>query len=159
MNPQQIAEQSVRQFLADDTVAQSLGITVSHIAPGEVTAHLTVTPDMLNGHRSAHGSIIFTVADTAFAMACNSHGHLAIGRSCAIEYLAPAFPGDALSAHAVERARDGRTGIYDVAIRRDSDGVLLAELRAVSRRLRARVDETSGGGRMLRSTETSSSSG
>jgi acyl-CoA thioesterase len=126
MNPQQIAEQSVRQFLADDTFAQSLGITVSHIAPGEVTAHLTVTPGMLNGHRSGHGSIIFSVADTAFAMACNSHGRPAIGRSCAIEYLAPAFPGDALSAQAVERAREGRTGIYDVAVRRDSDGALLA---------------------------------
>jgi acyl-coenzyme A thioesterase PaaI-like protein len=65
MNPQQIAEQSVRQFLGDDTVAQSLGITVSHIALGEVTAHLTVTAGMLNGDGSAHGSIIFTVADTA----------------------------------------------------------------------------------------------
>jgi acyl-CoA thioesterase len=147
MNAQQIAEQSVRQFLADDTVAQALGITVSHIAPGEVTAHLTVTADMLNGHGSAHGSILFTVADTAFAMACNSHGHLAIGRSCAIEYLAPAFPGDALSAQAVERAHEGRTGIYDVAVHRDSDAALLAELRAVSRELPARprqVNESRG---------------
>lgn len=138
MNPQQIAEQSVRRFLAADTVARSLGITVSQIAPGEVTAHLTVTADMLNGHGTAHGSILFTVADTAFAMACNSHGHLAIGRSCAIEYLAPAVAGDALSAHAVERAREGRTGIYDVAVHRDSDGALLADLRAVSRELPAR---------------------
>jgi acyl-CoA thioesterase len=98
-----------------------------------------VTADVLNGHGSAHGSILFTVADIAFAMACNSHGHLSIGRSCAIEYLASAFPGDALSAHAVERAREGRTGIYDVAVRRDSDGALLAELRAVSRHLPARL--------------------
>jgi len=93
---------------------------------------------MVNGHGSAHGSTLFTVADTAFAMACNSHGHLAIGRSCAIEYLAPAFPGEALTASAVERAREGRTGIYDVAVRRASDGALLAELRAVSRMLSAR---------------------
>ena len=96
--------------------------------PGEVTAHLTVTADMLNGHGSAHGSILFAIADTAFAMACNAHGHLAIGRSCAIEYLAPAFPGDALSAYAVERLREGRTGIYDVAVRRDSDEALLADI-------------------------------
>jgi acyl-CoA thioesterase len=138
MNRQLIAEQSVRQFLAADTVAQALGITVTHAAPGEVTAQLTVTADMLNGHGSAHGSILFTVADTAFAMACNSHGHLAIGRSCAIEYLAPAFPGDVLSAQAVERTRAGRTGLYDVAVRRGSDMALLAELRAVSRELPAR---------------------
>jgi acyl-CoA thioesterase len=81
---------------------------------------------MLNGHGSAAGSIQFTLADTAFATACYSHGHPAIGRSCAIEYLAPAFPRDALTARAVERAREGRTGIYDVAVRRDSDGALLA---------------------------------
>lgn len=129
------------QFLAGDRVAQMLGITVSHVAPGEVTAHLIVTSDMVNGHGSAHGSILFAIADTAFAMACNSHGHVAIGRSCAIEYLAPAFPGDALSAHAVERARDGRTGIYDVAVRRDSDKALLAELRGVSRVLPARPQD------------------
>lgn len=65
---------------------------------------------MRNGHSSAHGSVLFAIADTAFATACNSHGHRAIGRSCAIEYLAPAFPGDALSAYAVERAHEGRTG-------------------------------------------------
>jgi acyl-CoA thioesterase len=134
----EIAERSVRQFLADDAVAQTLGITVSHIAPGEVTAHLTVTPDMVNGHGSAHGSILFAIADIAFAMACNSHGHLAIGRSCAIEYLAAAFPGDALTARAVERASKGFTGIYDVTVRRASDGALLAELRAVSRLLATR---------------------
>ena len=136
-----IARRSVLQFLADDRVAQTLGITVSHVAPGAVTAHLTVTPEMVNGHGSAHGSILFAIADMAFAMACNSHGHVAIGRSCAIEYLAPAFPGDALSAHAVERAREGRTGIYDVAVRRDSDKALVAELRAVSRVLPARPQD------------------
>lgn len=138
MTPQQIAERSVTQFLADDTVAQGLGISVSGVAPGAVTAHITVSAEMLNGHGSAHGSVLFAVADTAFAMACNSHGHLAIGRSCAIEYLAPAFPGDTLSARATERALEGRTGVYDVAVRRDADGALLAELRAVSRTLPAR---------------------
>jgi acyl-CoA thioesterase len=138
MNAQLVAERSVRQFLADDTVAQGLGIAVTHAAPGEVTVELTVTAEMLNGHGSAHGSVLFTVADIAFAMACNSHGHLAIGRSCAIEYLAPAFPGDVLRAVAAERAREGRTGVYDVAVRRGSDDALLAELRAVSRELPAR---------------------
>lgn len=137
MNAQALAERAVQEFLAGDAVARHLGVTVSHAAAGEVTAHLTVTPEQVNGHGSAHGSILFTVADIAFAMACNSHGHLAIGRSCAIEYLAPAFPSDTLVASAVERAREGRTGIYDVAVRRESDGALLAELRAVSRELRA----------------------
>lgn len=142
MDPQQIAEDAVRHFLAEDTFAGELGVTVSHMRPGAVTAHLTVTPGKLNGHGSAHGSILFALADIAFAMACNSHGHLAIGRSCAIEYLAPAFPGDALTAHASERAAEGRTGIYDVAVRRTADQALLAELRAVSRVLPQRPTST-----------------
>lgn len=138
MNPQQIAEDSVRQFLAEDTAAQALGITVSHVAPGAVTAHMTIRPEMINGHGSAHGAALFAVADIAFAMACNSHDYMAIGRSCSIEYLAPAFPGQAITATAVERSAVGRGAIYDVAVTRDEDGQLLAELRAHSRQLAAR---------------------
>ncbi len=132
-NPAQAAEHTVRAFLAADATARALGITVSRVAPGEVTAHMTVTETMLNTHGSAHGSALFAVADIAFAMACNSHSHLAIGRSCLIEYLAPAFAGDELVATAVERAYEGRTGIYDVAVRRAGDGALLAEMRGHSR--------------------------
>jgi acyl-CoA thioesterase len=135
--PQAVAEESVRGFLAGDTAARALGITVSHVAPGQVTAHMTIGPQMLNGHGSAHGAALFAVADIAFAMACNSHGHPSVGRSCSIEYLAPAFPGEAVTATAVERAFAGRGGIYDVAVTRDSDGRLLAELRGHSRQLSA----------------------
>ena len=136
-DPQRIAEESVRAFLAGDTAAHALGITVSHVAAGEVTAHMTIGRQMLNGHGSAHGAALFAVADIAFAMACNSHGHPSVGRSCSIEYLAPAFPGEAVTATAVERTLAGRGGIYDVAVTRDSDGLLLAELRGHSRRLSA----------------------
>lgn len=131
--PADTAERSVRSLLAADATAHALGITVSHVAPGEVTAHMTVAETMLNHHGGAHGSALFALADIAFAMACNSHGHLAIGRSCSIEYLAPAFAGDELVAIAVERALEGRTGIYDVAVRRAGDNALLAELRGHSR--------------------------
>jgi acyl-CoA thioesterase len=136
-SPQRVAEDVVREFLAGDTAARALGITVSHVAPGEVTAHMTIRPEMLNGHGTAHGAALFAVADIAFAMACNSHGHPAVGRSCSIEYLAPAFPGEAVTATAVERAVVGRGGIYDVAVTRDADGQLLAELRGHSRQLTA----------------------
>jgi acyl-CoA thioesterase len=132
---QAVAEDAVRDFLAEDTAAQALGITVSAVAPGAVTAHMTIRPEMLNGHGSAHGAALFAVADIAFAMACNSHGHPAVGRSCSIEYLAPAFAGEAVTATAVERSVVGRGGIYDVAVTRDSDGQLLAELRGHSRQL------------------------
>jgi acyl-CoA thioesterase len=130
-----VAEEAVRDFLAGDTAARALGITVSHVAPGAVTAHMTIRPQMLNSHGSAHGAALFALADIAFGMACNSLGHPAIGRSCSIEYLAPAFADEALTATAVERSAVGRGAIYDVAVTRDADGHLLAELRAHSRRL------------------------
>jgi acyl-CoA thioesterase len=98
---------------------------------------MTIRPEMLNGHGSAHGAALFAVADIAFAMACNSHGHPAVGRSCSIEYLAPAFAGDVVTATAVERSVVGRGGIYDVAVTRDADGQLLAELRGHSRQVTA----------------------
>jgi acyl-CoA thioesterase len=135
---QAVAEDAVRELLAGDTAARALGVTVSRVAPGAVTAHMTIRPEMLNGHGSAHGAALFAVADIAFAMACNSHGHPAVGRSCSIEYLAPAYAGDAVTATAVERSVVGRGGIYDVAVTRDADGTLLAELRGHSRRLAAR---------------------
>ncbi len=140
-DPQAVAEDSVRTFLAEDTAARALGITVSRVAPGSVTAHMTIRPEMLNGHGTAHGAALFAVADIAFAMACNSHGPAAVGRSCSIEYLAPAFAGDVVTAAAVERSMVGRGGIYDVAITRDADGALLAEMRGHSRQLTTRPVE------------------
>ena len=134
---QTVAEDAVADFLAGDTAARTLRITVSTVAPGAVTAHMTIRAEMLNGHGSAHGAALFAVADIAFAMACNSHGSPAVGRSCSIEYLAPAFAGDAVTATAVERSVVGRGGIYDVAVTRDADGRLLAELRGHSRQLTA----------------------
>ncbi len=142
--PQHVAQDAVRQFLAEDAAARALGITVSHVAPGAVTAHMTIRPEMLNGHGSAHGAALFAVADIAFAMACNSHGHPAVGRSCSIEYLAPAFVGEAVSATAIERSVVGRGGIYDVAVTRDQDGRLLAELRGHSRQLTVPPADTAG---------------
>jgi acyl-CoA thioesterase len=82
---------------------------------------------------SAHGAALFAVADIAFAMACNSHDYMAIGHSCSIEYLAPAFSRQAITATAV-----GRGAICDLAVTRDEDGRLLAELRGHSRRLATR---------------------
>ena len=135
---QRTAEDVVRRFLADDATARALGVTVSAVAPGRVSAHMTIRPAMLNGHGTAHGAALFALGDVAFAMACNSHGRPAVGRSCSIEYLAPATAGEAVTASAVERSVVGRTGIYDVATVRDSDGQLLAEMRGHSRVLTER---------------------
>ncbi|MGY1721345.1 hydroxyphenylacetyl-CoA thioesterase PaaI [Blastococcus sp. SYSU DS0552] len=135
--PQRLAEETVRRYLAEDSAARALGVTVSSVAPGSVTVHMTIRPQMLNGHGTAHGAALFAVADIAFAMACNSHGQPAVGRSCSIEYLAPARAGDTVTATAVERSLVGRGGIYDVAVTRDADGLLLAEMRGHSRQVPA----------------------
>jgi acyl-CoA thioesterase len=129
------ATDRVRQFLAGDRWAKGAGVRVSHIAPGRVMAHLVVRHDMVNGHGGAHGAVLFGLADVAFALACNSHGYEAVGRSCQIEYLAPASVGDTMTAVAVERNLVGRNGIYDVTVTRDTDGVVLAEMRGHSRRI------------------------
>ena len=76
-----VAEETVRRFLADDATARALGITVSDVAPGSVRAHMTISAAMLNGHGTAHGAALFALGDIAFAMACNSHGAPAVGRS------------------------------------------------------------------------------
>lgn len=137
----QVARDTVERFLADDALAQSLGVTLSRVAPGSVTAHLTIRPSVCNSHGMAHGAVLFALADIAFALACNSHGHPSVGRSCQIEYLTPAFPDDAITATAVERSMVGRGGIYDVAVTRDADGQLLAEMRGHSRQLADRTVE------------------
>ena len=136
--PHAVAEDLVRECLAEDTAARAFSLSVSHIAPGAVTAHMTIRPEMRGSHGSAHGAALFAVSAIAFAMACNSHGHPAIGRSCSIEHLAPAFAGEAVTATAVERSAVGRGAIHDVAVTRDADGQLLAELRAHSRQLAGR---------------------
>ena len=88
--------------------------------------------DMTNGHGICHGGFIFALADSAFAFACNSNGLRVVAQHCAITFLKPANLGDRLSASAVERAREGRSGIYDVTVK-DEHGETIAEFRGHSR--------------------------
>jgi len=120
-----------------DHAAQAAGVEIVEAARGRARARLTVRADMVNGHGIAHGGYLFLLADTAFAYACNTERPVTVARSCHIEFLAPAREGDVLEAEAVERMREGRSGICDVAVRRVQDGALLAEFRGHSRELRA----------------------
>jgi acyl-CoA thioesterase len=130
---QGLAERSVAAMYGNDQASQAVGIRVDEVAPGRVRVSMDVTGPMVNGHGIAHGGYVFLLADSAFAFACNSHGEAAVARTCDIEFLAPARAGDRLVAEAVERARRGRSGIYDVSVRREADGELLAEFRGHSR--------------------------
>lgn len=120
---------------ADDQVVKALGISVDEIAPGQATARMRVTADMVNGHGIAHGGYVFLLADTAFAYACNSHGPATVARACEIAFLSPARAGDDLTATASERVRMDRNGIYDVSVRR-ANGDVLAEMRGHSKTVR-----------------------
>lgn len=129
------ARSAVQSLYAGDLAAQALGIEILDVAPGRVRLAMTVRQDMLNGHRTCHGGIIFALADTAFAFACNSHGQAMVAAGASIEFLAPAVGGERLIATASETSRSGRHGIYDVAVARSS-GESLAHFRGRCARLR-----------------------
>ncbi len=122
---------AVTWMLAGDAASRALGIDVYDVSPGAATATMTIRPDMVNGHGITHGAFVFAVADTAFACACNSHGPLTVAAAVDITFVAPSRAGDVLEARAVERTRFGRSGIYDVTVRRGDD--VIAEFRGTSR--------------------------
>lgn len=124
MSAQEIAQKCAAAMYAKDTASRALGITLKHIAPGEATMQMTVRDDMLNGHGICHGGLIFTLADTAFAYACNSYNKVAVAAGCSIEFLKSGQAHDVLAAHAKEQAQQGRHGIYDITVRNGSDEVI-----------------------------------
>ena len=116
----------------EDAATQSLGMTLISVAPGQAVMTLTVTDRMVNGHKICHGGYIFTLADSAFAFACNTYNQRTVAQHCAVTFLASAKLGDKLVARALERQRAGRSGIYDVTVTRE-EGNVIAEFRGHSR--------------------------
>ncbi len=123
---------------ARDTASQALGMALEQVRPGYARLRMAVRADMLNGHGSCHGGMVFALADSAFAFACNSHDVVTVASSCSIEFLAPAQEGDELVAEAEERFREGRNGVYDVNVRR-GDGSMIATFRGRSASTRQSV--------------------
>ena len=127
---------SVVQSLYDgDRASRALGIELVEVAPGRVRVALTVREDMLNGHGICHGGVVFTLADAAFAFACNSHGEAMVAASTSIDFLAPAPNGARLIATATETMRSARHGIYDVTVMAAA-GEVIASFRGRCARLR-----------------------
>jgi acyl-CoA thioesterase len=129
------ARGAVQTLYARDLAAQALGIEILDVAPGAVRVAMVVRPDMLNGHGTCHGGMLFALADTAFALACNSYGEAMVAAGASIEFLAAAARGERLIATANETSRTARHGIYDVAVARTS-GELVAHFRGRCARLR-----------------------
>lgn len=130
----ELAERCVHAMLGADAASASLGIRALWAAPGRAEMAMTVTPAMLNGHLIGHGGMVFTLADTAFAAACNSYNRVTVATGCDIDFLAQVHAGDELRALAVERYRRGRAGLYDVTVRR-GDGAVVAEMRGRCREI------------------------
>src|SRR5260221_9166249 len=115
----------------EDDASQGLGMEILQIKPGEATLTMTILPHMVNGHGIAHGGFIFTLADSAFAFACNSHNEKAVAAQGNITFIRPGKLGDVLVASAREISRSGRSGIYDVQVK--SGDQIIAEFRGHSR--------------------------
>jgi acyl-CoA thioesterase len=130
--PHDIARACAEAMWAEDQASQGLGMVVERVAPGEAVISMAIRADMTNGHGICHGGFIFTLADSAFAFACNTYNQRAVAQHCAVTFLQPGRRGDTLTAHAVERNRSGRSGIYDVTVR-DGKGETVAEFRGHSR--------------------------
>ena len=137
MTPQQRAERSAAAMWETDAASKSLGMTLDDIGPGSATMSFTVQDHHLNGHGFCHGGCIFTLADSAFAFACNSYNDTTVAHENTITYLAVANLGDRLVATATESARVGRSGVYDVTVT-GKDGATVALFRGLSRTLRGR---------------------
>lgn len=127
-----LARQSADAMYADDHAARHLDIRIDSISAGCATLSMAVADTMVNGHGLCHGGYIFTLADTAFAYACNSYGQRTVAQHCEITFVAPGKRGMRLVARAAERHRTGRTGIYDITVC-DENGGTIAEFRGLSR--------------------------
>jgi acyl-CoA thioesterase len=137
---QALAERVAAAMFARDAASQAMGMTIAGIGPGHAELRMTVREDMLNGHAICHGGFIFTLADSAFAFACNSYNLSTVASGCTIDFVAPAREGDVLTASAGERSVSGRTGVYDIKVT-NQRGETIAYFRGKSYRIKGHVIE------------------
>jgi len=131
-DPQSLAEACARAMWERDKASQGLGMAIERVGPGEAVLSMTVRADMVNGHDICHGGFVFLLADSAFAFACNAYDVNTVAASCDISFLKATRLGDRLTAHARETWREGRNGIYDIAVT-DGNGAVVAHFRGKSR--------------------------
>jgi len=134
VDPAELARACADRMYADDAASRALGMAVDDVAPGRATVRMTVTDAMTNGHGTCHGGYVFLLADSAFAFACNTYDVVTVAAAADVVFVAPARVGDELVAEAAERVRFGRSGVYDITVRR-AGGDVVAEFRGHSRSL------------------------
>ncbi len=129
---QERARRSAEAMWSTDGASQWLGMEIVSVGPGTAVLQMTVQKHHANGHGMCHGGITFSLADSAFAFACNSYNQTVVAQHNSITYMAPAMVGDILTATATEVALAGRSGIYDVRVTNQNDKTI-AEFRGNSR--------------------------
>lgn len=148
IEPQALAEAVRDRMYAEDAATRAMGIVIDAIGPGTARASMQVRADMLNGHKTCHGGFITTLADSAFAFACNSRNQVTVAAGIVVDFLAPAHEGDRLVAEAREVALTGSTGVYDITVS-NQHGRTIAVMRGRSFALKGRriVDSAPAGQR------------
>lgn len=141
MTPEQLARATAAAMYENDACVRALGLEILEVRPGYARLRMAVRDDFLNGHQICHGGLIFTLADSTFAYACNTYNLNTVAAGCSIEYLKPVRGGDVLSAEAVEQTLSGRTGIYDVRVT-NRDGETVAMFRGKSAQIKGTLIPT-----------------
>jgi acyl-CoA thioesterase len=139
MTPQERADRAAAAMWAGDAASQALGMRLVEVGPGRAVIDMRVREDMVNGHAIGHGGLTFTLADSAFAFACNSYNRSTVAHECEVRFTAPTRLGDVLVAEAVERSREGRDGVYDVTVR--CGDTVVAEFVGRSKEIRGTLFE------------------
>ena len=135
-----LAKAAAEVMWKGDRASKWLGMKVEDVRPGYARMSMRVTENMINGHDLCHGGFIFTLADSTFAFACNSHNQRAVAAGCTIEFLAPAYLGDLLTAEGVEQVLAGRTGVYDMRVT-NQKGEAIALFRGKSATIKGKLVE------------------
>ncbi len=143
MSPQALAlaEKVAHTLFANDKASQALGIRIVEVRPGYARLAMVIRGDMVNGHRICHGGMVFTLADSAFAFACNSYNENTVAAAASIDFLAAAYEGDELTSVATELWRTRRNGIYEITVT-NQKGARIAFFRGRSYRIDGHVVST-----------------
>ena len=136
-----VARRSADVMWAADTASRAMGMELLEIGPGRATLRMPVRDDMVMGHGTVHGGVVFTLADSAFAFACNSGGTVTVASSADITFVAPASLGEVLVAEALQETTFGRNGVTRVRVTREDDGGLVALFQGRSRSLGRPITE------------------
>jgi acyl-CoA thioesterase len=139
MTPEERARRAADAMWAQDAASQAMGMALDAVGEGMATLSMTVAPHHCNGHGNCHGGVIFMLADSAFAFACNARNQATVAQHAQVSFLAPARAGDRLVAEAREVHLAGRSGIYDVSV--SGPGGPVAEFRGMSRQVRGQIFE------------------